>query len=684
MTKYLILTEKPSARRNFEKALGASKGTFAGFKYELANLRGHVMTLKEPEQQVNAALKEKYASWQLTDLPWSLDDLNWERTYITSKNPKTGKKESTKALLDALKKQSSTGFDAIVIATDHDPSGEGELLAWEALEAIGWQGTVLRAYFVDESEKGIKRAMHNLKVIKSKAEDADYQKGLARNKWDFASMQLTRAATTASRQQGFQFVSRQGRLKSAMIVRIYQQLQAIENYQRIPYFENRFKDNQGNIYARAVSKDMDPIPFRYPSQQEAVTHFHDQATTGTPVVVEQAEKATKPPKLLDLSSLSARLAKLGYNAQEVLATYQKMYESQVVSYPRTEDKTITFEQFYDLLPLVDSIAAVVHIDADLLTHRDNRPTHVKKGGAHGANRPGPNVPESLESLTQYGPSAPKIYELLAKNFLAMFAEDYRYHQTKAQIQEAPAFQTTINEPIAAGWKVIYQDEQDHSETTQQPMGTQAQLFVYEGQNAKPTAPTWSWLKAFLEKYDIGTGATRTSTYAELSNGKYAYIIDKKGKITLSAYGQAAAQIVENTYIANPKTTKRVFEIFDQVGRFEMTADEALQSIQITVEHDLPMIVENAKQLAEKTQLPAQNNYSPKEKVSGTWQGKEVSFNNSFAGHTFTSEEQAQLLAGETIIFEANKKKGGTFTAQGKLAEKTYKGKRFVGFDLVKG
>ena len=65
--------------------------------------------------------------------------------------------------------------------------------------------------------------------------------------------------------------------------------------------------------------------------------------------------------------------------KQVLDTYQKMYEAQVVSYPRTEDKNITPEQFNELLPLVDKIANVVGVDASLLTHRQPRSTHVTGG-----------------------------------------------------------------------------------------------------------------------------------------------------------------------------------------------------------------------------------------------------------------------------------------------------------------
>ena len=87
----------------------------------------------------------------------------------------------------------------------------------------------------------------------------------------------------------------------------------------------------------------------------------------------------------------------------------------MVSYPRTADKTITFEQFYELAPLVDRIAHLVGVDTALLTHREPRPSHVKNQGSHGANRPGTNVPASLESLEKYGPGAKQIYTILVRD-----------------------------------------------------------------------------------------------------------------------------------------------------------------------------------------------------------------------------------------------------------------------------
>ncbi|MCK8617037.1 type IA DNA topoisomerase [Fructobacillus sp. M158] len=682
MPHYLIMTEKPSARKNFAKALGGQKGHLVDYDFELTNLRGHLMTLKEPDQQVPADLKAKYESWKLKDLPWNLDDLSWQRTYIKSYNPRSKRSESTKKIVDEVKAQ-AVHADGIIIATDTDPSGEGDLLAWEAIDAIGWTGPVFRATFTDESAKSLIKALTNLKPITSKATHSAYQKGLARNKWDFASMQLTRAATTLTKKEGYPIVSRQGRLKSAMLLKIYQQLEAIKHYVKVPYFEYRFQDEEGNHYARKVDSKIENVPFRYSSTEDLLKSEQFKEHSAVQEDARQ-EKVTRPPKLLDLSSLSAILAKEGFKAKEVLATYQKLYEAQIVSYPRTEDKTITKEQFQDMLPLVDSIAAVVHLDSRQLTHRTARATHVQDKGAHGANRPGTKVPASLEALQQYGPSAKRIYEVLSKNFLAMFAEDYRYLQIIGSLVDYPDFKTTVHKPIAMGWKQVYNDQNAEQEGTEESkvLGKEAQRFVYEGQNPKPTSPTWKWLKTFLEKNNIGTGATRTSTYGELSSGPKAYIQDKKGKISLTTDGLAAAIMAQNTWLAHPKTTKRVFDIFDQVGRFEMTADQALDSIVKTVDHDIPVMVENAKQLKAALGEPkkkARRKTVAKSKVSGIWQGQEVTFTSEFSGHQFTAEEIQDLLAGKRITFSAKSKRGKMLHVSGKLANQVYRKRQYVGF-----
>ena len=98
-----------------------------------------------------------------------------------------------------------------MIATDVDPSGEGELLAWEALEKCGWRGPTKRMYFADEAPASVQKAFMERKPLPSMDKDGDYVKAVVRERWDLASMQFTRAATLVARKKGFRTVVRQGR-----------------------------------------------------------------------------------------------------------------------------------------------------------------------------------------------------------------------------------------------------------------------------------------------------------------------------------------------------------------------------------------------------------------------------------------------------------------------------------------
>ena len=216
----LILTEKNSAARNFAKALGGMSGSFEGISYTIFALRGHVLELdKDFEHQVEPNLVERYDSWDAALLPWDPNDIKFVKVV----------KEGCEDILDALG-ASLDGIDEVVIATDNDPSGEGELLAWEALEHAGWSGRTTRAFFADEAPKSIQSAIRDRKAIPSMLEDGDYLKALARERFDFCSMQLVRLATHHARQYGFKTVVREGRLKSVMVALVGDQQKAYESY----------------------------------------------------------------------------------------------------------------------------------------------------------------------------------------------------------------------------------------------------------------------------------------------------------------------------------------------------------------------------------------------------------------------------------------------------------------------
>lgn len=660
----LIITEKPSQGRAFGKALGAAPGkpgNFEGEDFIIVSARGHLYELAPPEQQVDASLVSAYQNWDTANLPW-------DHTQMAFKNvPMKGVSAELKTIQQAAK-----GATEIAIGTDVDPSGEGGLIAGNIILELGLDAgrKLTRMYFTDEAASSVQKAFRERKQIASVQDFDEYRKASYRSNWDFLSMQFTRVATVSAAQRA---VLRQGRLKSAMLLIVGDQLKAYTEYVRKPFFQNRFRDDHGVMY-------VNPEEPRHDTQDAVDTSKY---ATSSVVVDSKTMKSTKPPRLLDLAALSARLSGKSFKADQVLKVYQAMYEAGIVSYPRTEDKHITSEQFKEMLPIVDAIAGVAGVDPAILTVRSPRKTHVKDTGAHGANRPGMSVPKSLEAVEQaFGKLGRLIYEEVSRSFLAMFAEDYQYEAQEGHLQQYPEFMGAAAVPKVRGWKdVFFEDtDEDDEEDTSVGLGSTAEPFIHEGANQRPPHPTMKWLMKQLERRDVGTGATRTSTYAEVTNQKtkFPLMAEARGKLTLTETGDMGYRILPNTKIGDLTATEQVFNTMDEIAVGKTSADQELGVVADWVAHDIDVMKTNAAQMHQDLGLTPQA--QAKEKATGMWNGQDVSFSREWGGVRFTDDQVAQLLAGQEISFEAvSKRTGNTYTATGKLAEQEFKGRRFVGF-----
>ena len=90
---------------------------------------------------------------------------------------------------------------------------------------------------------------------------------------------------------------------------------------------------------------------------------------------------TAPPKALSLTDLAKLMAGKGISSKKTMELAQKMYESAVITYPRTEDNFVTPEQFQESLRTVDTVIRLMGMDPASFSHREPRRTHVKEGGS---------------------------------------------------------------------------------------------------------------------------------------------------------------------------------------------------------------------------------------------------------------------------------------------------------------
>ena len=676
--KLLILAEKPSQYRNYVKDLGGKKGTFNGDEYEITHALGHLLELKSPDEQVDdTKLKQRYGDWSsLNNFPWNVMDFAWRKQVI----PKT-----KKVLTDI--KRAAKGKDGIVIATDNDPSGEGDLLAWEVINAIGWHKKVFREYHSDETKAGFTKALKAKEDISVQNKQGRYLKAVGRERFDFSSMQLTRIATILAREAGYNVkVLRMGRLKSVIIALVYQQTLARENYVKKPFYEVRYQDDNGNVLKRTF-KDGDN--WRFPTRKIAENDMTKNYMPDSIVVDSQQVKHREPPKLLNLTELSIILGRKGYSNGAVLNTYQTMYQDEVVSYPRTEDTAVTIDQYKELLPKRNQIAKVVGVNPAVLTHLQPRKKHIVKVAAHGANRPGMNVPSSLNEVEKkYGKLGREIYNQVARSYLAILCEDYVYIQQKAHMASHAEFIGTTTIPKEMNYRAIFneesiKDKSDKDKKTNKGFAQMGAPFVYQGANPKPRKPTRGFILGYLERNNIGNASTQVSTLTQVAESKNAMLKDAKGSYTLTNLGWLAGFMTRGTMIANPNTTKQILNLMDQVGNGKLAMPKVPALMKQVVKHDLPVMRKNAALLIDKKN-PIEKQISKlrvqvKEKATGEHNGQEIKFNKSWGGHKFTAEEIKRLLDGYKIEFDFKKKNGDVGHVSGSLQQQTYKGHKYWGF-----
>ena len=683
--KLLILAEKASAMNNFKDDLGGLSGEFNGNHYQLVRSQGHIMQLKSPDKQVTSdKLVEKYADWHsLANFPWNPQDFKWEKEVVSK----------YRKVFNNIKAKSKNA-DAIVIATDNDSTGEGDLLAWEIINALGWHKKVFREYHSDETKAGFTKALRNMEDVSDQMKQGVYLKARGRQRFDFMSMQLVRIATILAREAGYNVkVMNGGRLKSVIMDTTYNQWIARKNYVKKPYFEVRYKDDHGNVLKRTF-KDGDK--WRWPSEMLANNDLRQNYGPDTVTVDSKKLMRQAPPALLTLTQLAILLSKKGYKNGAIMNTYQTMYQDHYLSYPRTDDTKITMDQYNELLPLKDKIANVVGVDTKLLTHLKPRAKHIVKAAPHGANRPGLKVPSSLDMLEKkYGKLGALIYEAVAKSYLAMLCEDYVYEHQKAYVTNHKDFTGTVNIPKQLNYKAVFdenalrtkkKDEEENSKS----FGTKASGFIYQGVNPKPQKPTPAFILGFLKRHNIGTPATQVTTLAAVAEGQHSLLKEKRGAYELTNAGWIDAYIYHGTMIASPNTTKQVFDLMDKVATFELNTNQIPLLMNQIVNHDLPIMKANAKKLKDG-QAPIMEDvedlkakaFKKKPQASFEKEGREIKFNKEWGGHTFTPAEIADLAAGAMITFEFKKKNGEKAKVQGALAKQTYKKHSFWGFKPMK-
>jgi DNA topoisomerase I len=576
----LIVTEKNNSAKKIADILsGGTAKEGASYKtpyYEWSDDSGDHMTIGLKGHVLNPAFPESYNNWQQTN-PRDLIDADLI------------KEPTDKNVVRALKKVAADADD-LIIATDYDR--EGELIGLEALqeiveanpelatvEGVHEDGTpVKRARYSALTKDEIERAFNNLDELSMPLANA----GAARQDMDLIwGATLTRSVSMATRRFGSNFLS-VGRVQSPTLGLIVQRELERRAHEPVPFWEvtASFAHPDGNFVAEHTTD-------KFWEEAEAKAAVENSKTPGTVKEITARKNTRKPPTPLNTTAFTTDASsRLGITPSRAMRIAEDLYMDGYISYPRT-DNTV-YPKSLEVKELVKQLVAVEDFKAAefLLDGRELEATRGKKETTdHPPIYPTQAVnPVRLEARSE---AHRKVYELVARRFLATFSPPMISEGTRANIETAKGTDSAESGEtyfvrgsvvVDPGFAAIY--TYARSADTEIPKLEEGQELTIESvdMEGKETPPppriSQGKLIEMMEERGLGTKATRADIIQKLYDRGYVFNNPPEPSETGIAMSKAFEHYVPR--MATPDMTAEMEAEMDQIASGDMSKDEVLK------------------------------------------------------------------------------------------------------------
>jgi DNA topoisomerase-3 len=463
----IVITEKTSQAKDVRAAVGSRYG-------EILPAEGHLFDLLEPEDVVPA--------WKR----WSPILLRPEGLYDTC--PATGgnKAAKLKAIREALR-----SAKRVWLATDCDR--EGQLIGQEILEHYKYRGVVMRVLFTAQDSQTIRDAFGR---AKPNAEYAHlYAAAVARRQADqIYNLSLTRTATVLLG-KGARRVIGVGRVKTPTLAIVCKRELEIRDFVPLAYFEvvATAKVDGGRFQMRHAPQDR--IVRREIAEEvlKAAEGFEGA------LAVRVEDKRQGPPKLHDLPSLQKLCSsRFGWPARKTLDVAQELYDGpgkKIITYPRAEVRHLPQSLISDVPRMLaglrarQSFSAIPLPDPPVIRRGASGTFYDKglEGASHHAVIPNVNTIDKLPEIwPRLSSDEKKLFDVIARAYLAALMPDFRYRQTTATLDvRGFQFRSAGRQPIDLGWRAAFPEWQPADEK-----GDEAQLLplLHNGETAQLQDP----------------------------------------------------------------------------------------------------------------------------------------------------------------------------------------------------
>ena len=374
----LVIAEKPSVAISIAKVIGANKkkdGYYEGNGYRVSWCVGHLIQMANPD-----AYDEKYAKWNMADLPIIPSDYKYEVA------------KATKKQFNILKKlMNDKEVDTVINACD--AGREGESIFRLVYNQVNCKKKMKRLWISSMEDSAIKEGFDNL--TDGKDYDNLFESAQARAIADWlVGMNISRLYSCLY-QQNYSV----GRVQTPTLAMIVKRDDEIANYQKEKYYTVELSMNGFTLSTDRIDDEV---------AAEQLLNLVGDKIEITDVI--QKEKITKPDLPFDLTTLQRECNKyFGYSAKQTLDYAQSLYEKKLITYPRTDSRCLTEDM---IVSTVNNILGKNDFD----TGRIKTVFNSKKVTDHHAIIP--TISSLKEDVSELPPSEAKVYFLISDKFHA--------------------------------------------------------------------------------------------------------------------------------------------------------------------------------------------------------------------------------------------------------------------------
>lgn len=397
----LVIAEKPSVAISIAKVIGANKkkdGYYEGNGYRVSWCVGHLIQMANPD-----VYDEKYAKWNMADLPIIPKDYKYEVA------------KSTKKQFNILiKLMNDKEIDTVINACD--AGREGESIFRLVYNQVNCKNKMKRLWISSMEDSAIRDGFDHLKD--GKDYDNLFESAQARAIADWlVGMNISRLYSCLYKQN-----YSVGRVQTPTLAMIVKRDDEIAKFKKEKYYTVELSTNSFTLSTDRIDNfDI----------AEQLQNLVGETIEITDVI--QKEKITKPDLPFDLTTLQRECNKyFGYSAKQTLDYAQSLYEKKLITYPRTDSRCLTEDM------ITSSINNILGRN-DFDTGRIKTVFNSKKVTDHHAIIP--TISSLKEDVSELPLSEAKVYLLISDKFHASVGYPLVESTTKI-VAEFDGFQFT--------------------------------------------------------------------------------------------------------------------------------------------------------------------------------------------------------------------------------------------------